>query len=819
MTYQLGVDLGTTYSAAAINRDGRVEIVTLSAAFAAMPSIVVLRDDNELIVGEAALRRGLQEPTRMAREFKRRLGDPAPLVLGRVPFSAEALMSALLREIVSIVTSREGEAPDHVVLTHPANYGPYKLEMMNEVVRLSGLDVRRTTLLPEPQAAAISYSMRDRVAPGTNVAVYDLGGGTFDAAILRRTETGFDLIGQPEGLDRFGGIDIDAAILAYIDEQFDGELLRVDADDPVIVSALQRLRDDCTAAKEALSTDTDTSIDVSVGALHRRIRLNRSELESMTFARLRDTTEALRRTVANAGLQMDDIDKVLLVGGSSRMPLVGELVARSTTRPVVVDAHPKFAIALGAAGFNTAAQPSVEPVVANDVQEAMPPPPPPPTSQPVMAPAPPPPPKQPAPGPKIIDTRPRSTRRRARTQLAVGGVIAALVAGGVVLALTRGNDDDKGSGSPTTNGGTSPSTASSSGSTQVPASAVSLAGDCPETVVIQTDWLPEAEQGFIYEMLGAGYSIDAATAIVRGPLVDAAGNDTGVQLEIRSGGQPTGFVSVSSIMYDDDEVLLGTVYTDEAVSLSATTPTVAIASGLEKNPQAILWDPATYPDVTDIAGLGAVDAKVFYFGGSAFMDYLVGSGQLSAGQIDGSYQGIPTQFLDANGTAAIQGFGSAEPYVYEHEVTGWLKPLRSQYLNDAGWTNYAMSIATKPGKIDTFSACFRKLVPIIQAAGVGYSTDPTRANAIIIEAVDAFAANFNWVYSSASADAGASIMRADGLLANGPGGTMGKFDLARVDDLIGKAAPIFESKGMSPKTGLTAADIVTNQFIDDSIGL
>ena len=104
MGYQLGVDLGTTYTAAAVGRDGRAEAVTLGASNPVMPSVVLLRADGEVIVGEVAVRRGLGEPTRVAREFKRRLGDPTPLVLGGTPYGAESLMSHLLREVVQLVT-------------------------------------------------------------------------------------------------------------------------------------------------------------------------------------------------------------------------------------------------------------------------------------------------------------------------------------------------------------------------------------------------------------------------------------------------------------------------------------------------------------------------------------------------------------------------------------------------------------------------------------------------------------------------------------------------------------------------------------------
>ena len=348
---------------------------------------------------------------------------------------------------------------------------------------------------------------------------------------------------------------------------------------------------------------------------------------------------------------------------------------------------------------------------------------------------------------------------------------------------------------------------------------VSLAGDCPDTVVIQTDWMPEAEHGFLYQMVGEGYEIDAGKAYVTGPLIDQDGKDTGVQIQIRSGGAAQNFSPVTQIMYADDSVTLGYVYTDEAIQFSGDFPTVAIESGFAKNPQMIMWDPATYPDVKTIADLGKKDVTIRYFGGAAYMDYFTGTGILSADQVDGSYSGDPSLFIADEGKAAQQGFGSAEPYLYENELTDWGKPVKYEYINDAGWENYAESIATKPENIDALSACFTKLVPIIQQASIDYMADPARTNAIILDAVASFGEDFGWTYSDGAAAYGVATMQKDGLVANGPDSTVGNFDLDRVNALIDLAVPIYTAQGATPKDGVTADDIVTNQFIDDSIGL
>ena len=208
---------------------------------------------------------------------------------------------------------------------------------------------------------------------------------------------------------------------------------------------------------------------------------------------------------------------------------------------------------------------------------------------------------------------------------------------------------------------------------------------------------------------------------------------------------------------------------------------MAIQSGFEKNPQMIMWDPETYPDVTGIADLGTEGVKVRYFGGAAYMDFFTGTGILSADQVDGSYNGDPSLFIADEGAAAQQGFGSAEPYLYENELTDWGKPVKYEYINDAGWENYAESIATKPENIEALSACFTKLVPIIQQASIDYVNEPGRANGVILAAVDAFGEDFGWTYSEGAAAFGVATMLEDGLIANGPDGIMGNFDLDRVE--------------------------------------
>jgi molecular chaperone DnaK len=347
MGYYLGVDIGTTYTGAAVWRDGRCDVASLGNRAPTIPSVVFLRDDGAVLVGEAAARRAASEPAGVAREFKRRVGDPTPVIVGGTPYSADALMARLLRAVVDLVVEAEGARPAGIAVTHPANWGPYKLDLLRQATRLADLD--DVVTVSEPEAAAIHYASQSRVEPGAVIAVYDLGGGTFDAAVLRKTAAGWDVLGAPEGIERLGGVDFDAAVYHHVATAISPALDELSPDDPAAVAAAARLRQECVDAKEALSADSDVSIPVLLPKLQTEVRLTRAEYEQMVRPALADTITSLTRALRSARVEPGDVTTVLLVGGSSRTPLVAELVSSALGRPVAVDAHPKYGVALGAA--------------------------------------------------------------------------------------------------------------------------------------------------------------------------------------------------------------------------------------------------------------------------------------------------------------------------------------------------------------------------------------------------------------------------------------------------------------------------------------
>ena len=265
------------------------------------------------------------------------------------PSPPELLTARLLQWVISTCTERLGEPPEAVVLTHPANWGPFKREIFGQVATLA--DVPHVSWIPEPVAAAAQYASRARVEVGDKLAIYDLGGGTFDVCVVEKTLAGFDMLGSPDGVEHLGGADLDHAlferVMAGLVDRIDGG----DPEDPALAVGLARLRRDCVDAKEALSSDVTTVVPVSLPGLSTTVRVTRSEFEELIRPALEETVAATRRGLASAGVAPKDLSAIVLIGGSSRIPLVGEILQRELelSLPPALDNHPKHDVALGAA--------------------------------------------------------------------------------------------------------------------------------------------------------------------------------------------------------------------------------------------------------------------------------------------------------------------------------------------------------------------------------------------------------------------------------------------------------------------------------------
>lgn len=375
MGWTLAVDFGTTATAAAVH-DGDTELLEIDG-LSRLPSLVLLAADGEFVVGTAAGRQAASAPDRVERTPKRRLGDPV-VVLGEEAVQPPALVAAVLRHIAAEAIRRQGGTrPDQVVLTHPVSWAGARLAALREAARLA--DLGDVTLLSEPVAAALHLG-DDRIGVGDHVAVYDLGGGTFDAAVLRRTPTGFEPVGIPGGDDQLGGEDFDQLLYeevgARIAEQ-DADAWRQlrTSDERAWLRANLALRDEVRAAKEALSSSPEYTIYVGAPA-DLEVTVTRERLEELLREPLDRTVDELVATVERAGLTMGDLAAIHLVGGSSRIPLVTRLLSERTGLVPTTWGDPKAAVALGAAAKAGAPSPVVltapddptvvEPVVAAD---------------------------------------------------------------------------------------------------------------------------------------------------------------------------------------------------------------------------------------------------------------------------------------------------------------------------------------------------------------------------------------------------------------------------------------------------------------------
>lgn len=344
----------------------------------------------------------------------------------------------------------------------------------------------------------------------------------------------------------------------------------------------------------------------------------------------------------------------------------------------------------------------------------------------------------------------------------------------------------------------------------------SFRGVCPDTVVMQSDWWPQDEYAALYRLLGRNPEVDTKNNKVTGELVDN-GVDTGVKLEIRSGGPANNFTPAASILYTDDSVMLGGADLDAAIAVSGTKPIVGVFAPMDISPVLLMWDPAQHPNFNTIADIGLTDTKVLYFQGSAYMDFLTGTGVLKKSQVAASYAGTPDQWKASKGSIVQQGFLTNEVINYQEDKNIWGKKVDYQLISDAGYPVYAEMLTVRADKLQQYAPCLRKLVPALQRATVAYAKDfgPTNTllSSLVSQSVKAFP------YTRAHADAATKVMLQQGIISNGPNKTVGDFDPARVKKIIGVDQPIFEAQRTKIKDGLTPDQVATSEFIDPSIGL
>jgi molecular chaperone DnaK (HSP70) len=351
MPYVLGIDIGGTRTSAAVARLrgaswSRPEVVRLDPQSHTVPSVLHVSANGSLTVGDPSLTGALVDGGRIARGFVQRIGDDVPLMVAGEACRPQTLAAVLAMWVVELVLGQEGEQPEHIVLSHPASWGPYRKELLHEALWEIGL--ANVTLLPEPVAAAESHAARGNACH--TLGVYALGGDGFATSVVRqRRPAGFELLSCLEAVAPLGGADFDEALVEHIRAQLTRELGARQLEDPQVRLALFELRGECARAKERLTAATETDVLLRLPQGPKRVPITRTEFEAMIRPALELTVDTLARTVGSTGVPPDQLDGILLVGGSAQIPLVRELVAARFPIPVTVEADPQVTAAAGAA--------------------------------------------------------------------------------------------------------------------------------------------------------------------------------------------------------------------------------------------------------------------------------------------------------------------------------------------------------------------------------------------------------------------------------------------------------------------------------------
>ena len=358
--WNLAIDFGTSNTTGATWADGRVEALEVRGD-RRVPSVVLLSADGTWIVGREADNQAVVVPERVERAPKRRLGKGHTLLLGGQAVPINDAVAALLGPHTETARAKHGGEPGHIVLTHPARWGPERIDVLRGAALQAGFT--RVEFCPEPVAAA--HYVDDPLEEGQHVAVYDLGGGTFDTCVMRRKGSSFKVVGLPGGTERIGGEDFDHRMYQHLGSLVGREDASVwesmqTSDDRSWRRAAADLLTQARAAKEQLSRNPRAS--VYVGALERDITVTRDEFEALISADVDRTVDEMARTIESAGLTTNDITKVYLVGGSSRLPLVQQRMGARYGDRVSTWDDPKGAVVLGAAKFSGTLQTADGPI-------------------------------------------------------------------------------------------------------------------------------------------------------------------------------------------------------------------------------------------------------------------------------------------------------------------------------------------------------------------------------------------------------------------------------------------------------------------------
>ena len=344
----IGIDLGTTNSAVAVMEGGESVIIPNIEGNRTTPSVVAFTKDGERLVGETAKRQAITNPDRTISSIKRHMGSDFTVKIDDKTYTPQDISAMILQKLKADAESYLGEKITEAVITVPAYFTDAQRQATKDAGRIAGLDVKR--IVNEPTAAALAYG-EDKDKDAQTVMVYDLGGGTFDVSILELSDGVFE-VHATRGNNKLGGDDFDNRLIDYIAEEFKKENgIDLKADN----MSLQRLKEAAEKAKKELSSTMSTNVNLpfitasQAGPLHLNMDITRAKFDELTADLVKMTEGPVKDALKDAGLSANEIDKVLLVGGSTRIPAVQECIKKLTGKNPQKDINPDECVALGAA--------------------------------------------------------------------------------------------------------------------------------------------------------------------------------------------------------------------------------------------------------------------------------------------------------------------------------------------------------------------------------------------------------------------------------------------------------------------------------------
>lgn len=347
MAKVIGIDLGTTNSCVAVLEGGEPQIIPNSEGMRTTPSVVAFTKDGERIVGEPAKRQAVTNADRTISSIKTHMGTDYKVNIDGKDYSPQEISAIILQKLKSDAESYLGEKVTEAVITVPAYFTDAQRQATKDAGRIAGLEVKR--IINEPTAASLAYGM-DKLDQDKKILVFDLGGGTFDVSLLEIGDGTFEVLATA-GNNRLGGDDFDKIVIDYLAEEFkkaEGVDLRNDN------MALQRLKEAAEKAKKELSSTMSTNINLpfitatAEGPKHLNIDLSRAKFEELTAGLVEKTMEPMKRAISDAGISVSEIDDVLLVGGSTRIPAVQEAVKKFIGKEPHKGINPDECVAAGA---------------------------------------------------------------------------------------------------------------------------------------------------------------------------------------------------------------------------------------------------------------------------------------------------------------------------------------------------------------------------------------------------------------------------------------------------------------------------------------